>query len=492
MENKVEKKIFIDKIKKFIIVETKLMSKALNTILKIENMEDIEDSGSETFSTIHSINRVVNKVIYHINSGGFGSIYKLSTDYCIRIHLNNPYDHEWSIPKDIETILIKNKMEHILEFLNIPICIFKNYFLYGIYQYYIVNCAIICCTNYLLNQKERDWNKDIKTIVNTTQIEPIKNLYKIFKDKKTQHKAFKIYTDITFQAFEGSKYPVVIANKFENFASLLVDLLKNTAIENTDIEIILKFFNSSQINKILLLEAQNNDKEADRLKNEMKENILKIKKEFIPFFGNISIQHLALGNFFTVRLDNFGRINHRLENSLAMKNQTYVKLCILQVLLSLIIMNKKTGFVHNDLKPDNILVYSKNKDISIEYKEDGLNGCSFDFFESYIFKLNDFDFSRTNNVSNQLNSQNNLNDIFYDVHFLFVTLFSNRRYIEEMEPIYEEYYKILIEGKCYVCDTFYRKKDKSISRHEVSTIISLNEIGKFLKTSSLFSLWRRG
>src|SRR5690606_21372991 len=204
------------------------------------------------------------------------------------------------------------------------------------------------------------------------------------------------------------------------------------------------------------------------------------------------------GNFHSIFLSNDFKVVpiNTLNSKRGKYSSKYVKLFLTQVIISIYIFYKETGLIHNDLRPENVLVFSNNDIISFIIKVSKiLNKYKFIFNEKFIFKINDYDFSKTNNIANKMienSTLNPINNIFGDLHYLFITLFSTSEYIKKFKNLYTEYYHYIIENRCEECDKYFKRKVKNNVNieHISENKISFDVVESFISNSFIFEEWR--
>lgn len=99
----------------------------------------------------------------------------------------------------------------------------------------------------------------------------------------------------------------------------------------------------------------------------------------------------------------------------------YYRVFILQVFLTLLKINFYIKFAHNDLKPDNILVYEVHNEYIISYQN-----LDYFFDLKYIFKISDFDLSsidKKKNIKLKHTKFESNKSWFTDIHFFIHKLF---------------------------------------------------------------------
>lgn len=489
---------------------------SLNNFLCMDEYQTIIDRMNNIYKNIDYIDDLqFNKYfpetyIKHIDSGGYGAVFKLGRKYSLRISFSNIFNLEWDIPKDIERILLEKRLDNIVRFINVPIVFFEDYILIGILQSLVINHMV---ANYIKSIETHIVVTGLETKITNTFITNVKSddLEKYDGYLKNNIKlAIKIYNDI----YEDITNPIVIFSHFDKFNKLI----------HNNMRIYMSVFRKLESKLINIVKTYNNTTNKNERKH-LKKIILEHDPILHNLFGNMIITHIAYGNMEKVHLniDTF-TIATLTEMEIkkgkyiyAKNNPRFVKLVILQVLLILVIINIETGFIHNDLKPDNILI-SQSLSHKNEHGANVINpiyivymGKSFVFTETFHIKINDYDFSKTTNVSNKFLKDKktdikNINNIFGDCHFFFVTLFRNNEYILLMSEIFLNYYYSIIENRCEQCDKFFNtivkngvviedifdtSKYPQLAQHiiEKDSTITHQEILNFITNKDMFGSW---
>lgn len=436
-----------------------------------------------------------NNFMTHLTSGGYGYIFKINSEYCIKVNMDN-YDYEWTIPNNIYNDTNGSKISWINNFINKPLCFFNNYPIFGLFQYFFYNSMIIKMID-LFNQPNfpvLDFNFYKTFVVNELSKEKVLDMWKANfcnVEDELYEKNIKLFYNFFYKIFNDVPYSLQIIKHYDRFSNLY---FKNIKKENIDLlhEIqnhLVNNFTEENKNKIL---EENNENFLMEFKNQILSNHPKVD----IFFGNMSIQNIALGNFFSVYLNvqtkKLVRKRDSPYNMPAYNNAEYVQLFILQTFITIITLHKKFQFMHNDLKPDNVLIFKQNETFIVDLKDitkGNLQNYGFIFKESYIFKLNDFGFSKMKGIENDFikdTPYDKLTNIYNDIHYLFIHLFTNIEYQKIHPHIFSELRKLINCSKC----NKYIKENKKIEIHLVDTKILLQTIENFLETSDLFEKWR--
>lgn len=475
---------FKKRIQNFLFLENE--SEILYTLLMIyknanDYRKDIKVKNVFSYNYFEN-NPLVDSTLFHINSGGYGFIFRINEDYCAKITLDNDNNLDWFVPKTLNTMLKKKGLDIFSNFLNTPICMYKDKFFYGLFQSYTINCLIYYLIDYIDSNKK---NKiDASIIVH--QLEEIQHFNiklmfnKIFIDSTNASLNAKLFSKIFTEIYKNTKYPVVIYNHFIRFVDLFTKIIKDKSF----FEFTLKNKNGETITEKMI-----KDVNGTTLRQDIIDKIIKINPDLKHFIGNLFIENLAFGNFENVYMYK-NKIVPAGKHKRAKYNEKYLKLCLSQILISIYIFNKECNFIHNDLKPDNILVFKCEEELLLT-----VGNNKFLFKEDYIFKINDFDFSKIPGLNNNIIKNSPLEkitNIFGDIHFLFATMFSSTAYIKKFFNIYEELYHNLIKNRCKECDNNYKKKDKNtfFKFHTSGSKIELELIETFIDKSFIFNNWR--
>lgn len=440
-------------------------------------------------------NKLENKTLYHINSGGYGAIFKIDNNHCLKILLSQ-YKYSWSIPKEIENLLKNSNDKDYLNFITIPQLIIEDCFFYGLLQAYVIHIFILSLIDvFIFNTKKQtlfDWVTSIFDIINSpTECE---NLYnKILKISPIK-KVYKLYTNILFQIYNNEK-PISFLNKTQKFISLVNT---NKIVFNKDND---KYFVKleNDIKKILNQEFNYNvdisktNINMSNFETNKYEMIKKLKAKFKFLFGHLIIFNLGYGDIYNVYLTDKNEIslNTNTNHHLIINDDKYIVMFFLQILIIIYYLNKYYDFLHNDLKPDNILIFpSKSFNIQIE-------NTIFNFNESFVFKLNDFDFSKLKLIKNDLirdSIVDKANNIYSDIHYLFSTFFINKAIIKKYQYLYEELYNTFIKEHCKICkkkyNNYINKNEFEFEDHRDRSKIDLDVVKNFILTSNLFNYWK--
>lgn len=219
-------------------------------------------------------------------------------------------------------------------------------------------------------------------------------------------------------------------------------------------------------------------------------------KGFIIFMPLLKAQSMTLlVNKETGKIDN----ENGVRAYLVYKN--YHRMLFLQMSILILSINEHTKFVHNDFKPDNMLVENKNESYELNYKN-----LSYVFNEPFIFKLADFDFSlisdfENKKIENRKKFINNtwLSDIHYFVHLLFFFI-SSEEY-ESDKTFFNSIHREFIKPYCNISidDLLFNKpsvkkfnvNDKcSEGRLIIENEVNIENLSNFINTD-LFSFWRK-
>lgn len=306
-----------------------------------------------------------------IGVGGYGQVYKISDNLCVKVILNDEhsdqYYHEYDIPVELSRLSedIKNSIVY-------PYAIVKNQTFLGLINIVQINVLFIYITYCF-----------IKGI-------PIEDTIEEKKYLSEKIKNFNISKEYDELFLKKNKQSSTKALGFINF------LYKKYLLKEERINILghilylIKSFKSKSNSKIL---EKGNLIIMPLLQCSSNALYLHPETKIIDFNG------LKAYNVYP----------------------RFFKMLFLQTALTLVKINQKISFTHNDVKPDNILVSNVNEPYSIDFY-----GQKFYFNERFRFKLADFDFSIIDGVKNIKIERSNiykystwLTDIHYFVHNLF-------------------------------------------------------------------------
>ena len=275
-----------------------------------------------------------------------------------------------SCAPSIKERLIKNNLGKYNEFISIPELLIKGLvcknlkLVISIYSFLIITCKNVL-------EKDLELSK-LQSVSLEKQISDFNSISNIYNKYKNNSKFYIVFSNL-YKKYVNDHINIVLLNNYNN---------------------LMKFLDNYRVN----------------FKKPLKDNILK---------SNVLIERLALETSDGLRLDNCGDISS-FGSKAYERDVDYLRMLTLQVLLFVLNVNKCFKFfVHNDLKMNNILVFNKEYPLIIDYKYKNKR-MSIEFFERYIFKLNDFDFSNFdsyNNTKIEHSKFANNDHWIYDVHF---------------------------------------------------------------------------
>lgn len=390
--------------------------------------------------------KMLNIPVTLIGIGGYGQIYKLSEDICIKINIETTDSyHEYEIPKSLSTIIDDDIKELVLY----PSSIMKNCVFNGLCNTVQLNIVFVYII-YCIVMDKKVSKEEIENKTRNYNIDTEFNY--IFSLDPKNEKFLKESCDM---------YNFIISNymKKENRIGVIKNLPR-----------ILKMFHTP----------------GNQIKN----------KGFIIFMPLLKSQSMnLLLNKETGKIDT----EHGIRAYLVCKN--YHRMLFLQMSILILSINKRTKFVHNDFKPDNMLVETKTEPYELNYEEK-----TFIFNEPFVFKLADFDFSIMNNFSNKKienrkNFINNtwLSDIHYFVHLLFYFI-SSEEY-ESDKVFFDSIHNKFIKPYCNISvqDLLFKKGVvKKINEHVkcldgrlmINKEVDIKILSDYID-SELFSIWRK-
>lgn len=424
--------------------------------------------------------------LQNLSSGGYGYIFKINEEYCVKVNTTNS-EHEWLIPNILGRI--DDKYSGVENFVNLPVTYYPDCFHFGIYQTYIINALIVETIKTYLTKKNKTEKNDTKEIhkilLDISNNKITQDWINIFTGSHAHRmENNRKYNKLFNYIFKGVDYPVYLAHAFRSYTNLLFKKKK-----------ILDVSSLNNNNTIYRLDSHLKELALEGPSPALKKRILSINPALKDFFGNVVIQNLASGNFYDTNILNGEIINYPDESAVEGRNvDNYVKLFLLEVLIAIYSYNKRFSFIHNDLKPDNVLVFH-DPDPKVIHINNGtiLSKIKFIILEPYVFRVNDFDFSSVEGVNNSVIAKSILtknDNIFADIHFLFLSLFMSPSYRKQHPIIYSEFANLVIP-KCTQCKSAYDKEER-FDVHYVDTIkITHSEVENFLARSPLFKKWRK-
>lgn len=385
-----------------------------------------------------------NSDITLISVGGYGQIYKISDDVCLKINLEKEdHYHEFEIPQHLSQIGNDTVKKLIL----FPYSILKQQKFVGLVYILQLNIFFVYVIFCIVTKKEMK-EKDIEKKINLGGIKTEFN--SLFKSKNTE--------------------------RFEKSISLY-NFFINTYLGHEDHINILKYL--------------------PRLVNLFREKNSNIKDK-----GFIILMPLLKSNSISLYVnEETKKIDHNVGVLSYLVYKHFYRSLFLQMSILLLNINDITEFTHNDFKADNVLVDEAIPPYTLCYKKK-----TFKFDENYIFKLADFDFSflREYTTNEKLSNQklfkdtNWLTDIHYFTHTLFYFInkdeyLSDKIFFDELhEQFIKPYCSITIQ-KLMSGETYVKKKDSKVCCDSGRLINqggspNISKLYKFI-TSPLFKKW---
>lgn len=455
--------------------------------------------------------KMINCAYCHINSGGYAFIFRLNDKLCLRISTNILLDKRATnsvndfIQEELLNVLKKNEKM----FLNYHLKTFSNKFIFRIFQSYIETYLIFLIIKNI-NSNFKNIEKIcisadaiIKDISTNKPIELYNSLF-----KSNNKKNISLYFNIIREIYKNKRVkPIIVIWNFENFYSLFKRIFRDMKLND---------FPKFKLPKNLIINI-NKFNEYNDLNAYTK--ILKINLNYKLLINNIYLEYLAYGSVVESVIRNtsvnnknnstvdytkyipIAKIFKKNTDESIMNNEYFTRLCFLQIFIILYISHTRCGFIHNDLRPENVLVFKQDNPFELDF-----NNITFIFNDSVLFKINDFDYSRTKNVENICIKRSpivKIKNIFYDIHYFFIYYFRNFDIIASNYTFYNELYNILIKGNCYICDKLYNEiitKQKikfEFTEHRALELeysnITTNEqtLLNFILNSKFFLKWKK-
>ncbi|BAO49497.1 putative serine/threonine protein kinase [Alphaentomopoxvirus acuprea] len=408
--------------------------------LKYEKEKIINDISNlktdEVFTSYYKIKPYISdKYMYHINSGAFGITLRVNENFCFKIILKpiNKQIQEYKIPFILYKKLQNTNVEN---FILLPYGILKDMELKSILYIIAMHNIIILIISYIL-----DKNREKIDIFNTyLDFDKIDNKYKDIISSTNEDDVYKLYTYF-YKKYFSNTFNIILIN---NYLSILkfMKLLKKD--KNMQISL------DSCIGSILILPLAISSSDELKLK--------KCDNEFIPDMIN-------------------GKMAYEV-------NKYYFRHLILQIILLIIFSNKnETIFLHNDIKPNNILVFYNIHPIIINYKDKQII-----FNEKYLFKLTDFDMAAIQGYEN-LRLKNSINekydnfitDIYYFFYRFKYDFFKHN--LDKIDPLLNSE----IENRFM---NIIPKKEVTHKYHYIGKLkLSISDLDSFIFDSGLFNYW---
>lgn len=383
---------YIFLVKPFILIEddkTKTVMNRIKYLIENPNSTDYQNFNKNSEITDFNNNLIgsphffFDKHCYHINSGGFNTIFRLNHLLCAKILLTNT--NEIMFYEELHELV----PQEYYKYFNIPLKTFNDVFLYKIYRAYFINLTMFLYLSGI------NFKSDFLVYI----IEKNKNseLMKSIIKRGHENKNINAVISILYKALDNC---IIINNYMERFYNLISNLI--TTKDYSDMSI------PDNIDNLLYtyLDAEILNNKPEEIKQEVKKKILDFNPNLSIFFGSVTIQKIALGNAYSLGYN----------NAVDGDNKILLTLTI-ELYLIMYILNTKYGFVHSDLKPDNILIYPNyKKKIKIVLDD------KYYFIFNINFKINDFDLSRFDNKNKKVKREykKNINsDLIFDLHFWF-------------------------------------------------------------------------
>lgn len=385
-----------------------------------------------------------NSDITLISVGGYGQIYKISDDVCLKINLEKEdHYHEFEIPKHLSQIANDTVKELIL----FPYSILKHQKFVGLVYILQLNIFFVYII-YCIVMKKKMNEKEIEKKINLEGIKTEFNELFRTKDEQRLEKAISLY-NFFIQNYLGSEDHINILKYLPRLTNMFRE--KNGNIKDKGFIILMPLLKSNSIS-------------------------LYINKD-------------------TKKIDNINGVR----SYLVYKH--FYRSLFLQMSILLLNINDITEFTHNDFKADNILVDEATPPYTLKYKKK-----IFKFDEHFIFKLADFDFSLLQEYTTNekltdkemFKETNWLTDIHFFIHSLFFFI-SNDEYNSDKiffnqlhEKFIKPYCNITIE-KLLSGESHIKKKDSKIYCNSGRLVNQTNtpdiiKLYNFI-TSSLFKKW---
>lgn len=387
--------------------------------------------------------KMINSDIILISVGGYGQIYKINDDTCLKINLEDvDYDHEFEIPKQLSRI----PNDTIKKLILTPYAIIKNCKFSGLLNIININVFFVYIIYVLLFKKK----------LNTSDIEK----------KLTKHSIKHEFNEL------------FINNEKKKI---------NTAIELYNFFCLYYLNHEEHINILKYL---------PRLTN-----MFKNKQGIVKDIGYIILMPLLKSNSVSLLIDEESK---NIDNKKGIKAYKVIKhfyrILFLQMSLLVLNINDITEFTHNDFKADNVLVDAMDDLYELTYKN-----STFKFSERFVFKLADFDFSLLKEYTPNkklkdkalFKETNWLTDIHFFTHSLFYYI-SKDEYLSD-KNFFDILYNKFISPYCNITiskllstTTCVQKKDSKefcISGRLVKQKhVDITELEKFIHSES-FKEW---
>lgn len=387
---------FLKKIKFFFYFNDVLYENIILNIITDLNTNKFDVKEINAFIKNNKYN-LIKKEIKLIGIGGYGMIFKLSDEYCLKVNIIDNIDsyHEFEIPQ----ILYKLN-DGIDNLITNPLTLIKNLPFDGLIYYIQFNIFLLYITYLYIYNKKFDSNYLNETLLINYDINKIyKSLF--HGTKQTQKSAIIFFLYLRYKYL---KYKVNI-NCLNHLLKITKVLTKKT-FKKEGFIIILPLAKTISVD----IKCNPNTKQINMLNGQQ---------------GYLCYKYIY-------------------------------RVLVLQICLCLLKINSKIKFIHNDLKPDNILVFITNNPYKINYED-----IKYKFDLPFIFKLTDFDFSVLDKISNnKIKNTDLINNKFYwlhDIHFFIHRLFFYLKNEEILNDI--DFFKYTYET--FITPFCFKKFDKN-------------------------------
>lgn len=371
-----------------------------NSVYKFNIIQKKYNEYNKINNNLETLKQIEKNNIKIIGVGGYGQVYKIDNNFCIKISLSKKnFYHEYFIAKKIS-----KKKDLKKNIINPQILIKTNNF-YGLVNFFHINILFIYLT--YCHIKEKNIQEDeIKKKIKTYDIE---NEYRFLYRNENRH---------------------IVSEALKFFDFLFLYFFNN---DNFYINMIHKFL------KIL-----NSFKEYEE--GEEKKGYMIVMPLADSMASNIFL------NKETLKLD--------INGIKGVYVFPYIyRMLFLQVSLFYLNTNKYFFYSHNDLKPDNILVTEEFKPYTISYQNN-----YFYFKENFRFKIADFDFSKIiyndkneidiNTINKKIKNSrlDNVKSWIFDIHFFIhkLTYYIGKEETEIDKDFFFKLHELFIKPFCKI------------------------------------------
>jgi hypothetical protein len=464
-------------------------SQSKRDIMRNELYEYALQNDTFNFDNLYKINDCyeLDKYIYHINTGAYGSVFRIDSNLCIKC-IYAPIDnqmHEYEIPIKL-TEYFNSTKNNCVSFLNVPYALIKKYNLEAIEDFFKLHSFILLILRQILDDEIDYSHINIGYMIDSFKI--MEDNYKYLFINASSEQIVKNYKYCTYlyNKYSIPNVNMVLFNKFDSLIEFFKKrckdnrlnnfrggLRKNVCIKNKINNIKYKQENIDMINKFKKIKK-------NALQNEMPK---KCKINDLSN-GTVMIMQLAICSSHELKLNN-DLIPDMLHGEYAIKQDPdFFRYLILQMFILILSINEtKFIFAHNDLKPNNILVFHNIQPLIVKYKNKTLI-----FNKKYIFKLTDFDFSNlklNNYVNKKIEDKSYLkkDHITYDIYYF---LFNIKHYffkgaIEKDDPdLYLYISKFLRE---------YDNSNNLKASYMGTKILSIKSLEDLIFNKNIFDKW---